>query len=493
MGKEKIRKVFLEVLPRKEGIGALKGKQVIDWKNSVGHKVKFIYDDIEGEVEILSYNTETRHLIIKYLNEEFKILSTQLAECGLTKVLKLRTSEFKYEIGYTFKDGKRDLTIIDKKYSKANNGQIIKIYKYKCNICGFDGDEHYKNGELQKEHWILESSLKCGIGCACCANQIAVLGINTILDTDRWMVDLGVSVEDAKTHTKSSNDEIEVTCPDCNTKRKMKISVVHNNKSIFCICKDGARYPEKFVFNILKQLNINFQKEYSPNWVETKRYDFYLPDYNTIIETHGIQHYEEKNWRRKGGKTLKEIQENDRLKYELALNNEIEHYIVIDCRYSKFEWIKENILNSELDNLLDLSKIDWLEAEEFATKSLIKEVCEYWNNKEDWETTQTIADNNTWGIKSAPTIRKYLVIGNNLGICKYDKNLEIKKASIKPLTACKKRTQIFKNGILLDSFMSAKELEEKSEELFGVKLYNSGISYAIKNDRHYKGFTFKYI
>lgn len=51
-----MRKVFLDDLPRKEGIGALKGKQVIDWKGSVGCKVRFIYDDIEDKIEIMDYN-----------------------------------------------------------------------------------------------------------------------------------------------------------------------------------------------------------------------------------------------------------------------------------------------------------------------------------------------------------------------------------------------------------------------------------------------------
>lgn len=51
-----MRKVFLDDLPRKEGIGALKGKQVIDWKGSIGCKVRFIYDDIEDKIEIKDYN-----------------------------------------------------------------------------------------------------------------------------------------------------------------------------------------------------------------------------------------------------------------------------------------------------------------------------------------------------------------------------------------------------------------------------------------------------
>ena len=55
MSKEKIRKVDLSELPRKEGFGINKGKMLIDWKTSIGYKVSFVYDEIEGEIEILDY------------------------------------------------------------------------------------------------------------------------------------------------------------------------------------------------------------------------------------------------------------------------------------------------------------------------------------------------------------------------------------------------------------------------------------------------------
>ena len=42
-----MKKVFLDDLPKR-------GK-LVDWKNSVGHKVKFIYEKIEDEIEIINY------------------------------------------------------------------------------------------------------------------------------------------------------------------------------------------------------------------------------------------------------------------------------------------------------------------------------------------------------------------------------------------------------------------------------------------------------
>lgn len=51
-----MRKVFLENLPRWEK-GEGKGKiGTINWSKSIGSKVRFVYEDIEGEVEIVGYD-----------------------------------------------------------------------------------------------------------------------------------------------------------------------------------------------------------------------------------------------------------------------------------------------------------------------------------------------------------------------------------------------------------------------------------------------------
>lgn len=123
---------------------------------------------------------------------------------------------------------------------------------------------------------------------------------------------------------------------------------------------DGVSIPEKFMWNILKQLSTEFIIQLNKltfEWCENYRYDFYIPSLNMIIETHGMQHYE-KGFESCGGKTLEEEQKNDRLKKELALNNNIKNYIVVDCRYSEFDWLKENV-SKELNEFFDLSNIDW--------------------------------------------------------------------------------------------------------------------------------------
>ena len=109
------------------------------------------------------------------------------------------------------------------------------------------------------------------------------------------------------------------------------------------VLSDGISIPEKFMWNVLKELNIEFKTQLNKkdfDWCQNYKYDFYIPSLNMVIETHGRQHYEKSD----RGRTLEEEQLNDKLKKELALNNNIKNYIIVDCRKSELEWLKENTI-----------------------------------------------------------------------------------------------------------------------------------------------------
>lgn len=495
MSKEKnnktIRKVFLDELPRKEGIGKNKGKQVIDWKGSIGYIVKFIYEDIQGEIKIIDYNKS--YLYIEYLNKKhFKISACHFQECKLGNLLNKFTKDFKFKIGACIKDNKRNLTIIDKEYrvkvSKNNKRQNLKWYKYKCNKC------RYCNG------WIDEVSLIQGIGCSvCCPTpRIIAEGINDIPTTAPWMVKyFQGGYDEAKLYTKNSGKRIHPVCPDCGRikNKTLRIQDIYIEHSIGCPCGDGISYPEKFIFNILEQLDVNFVFHTSTKnfkWCKNYKYDFYIPSLNSIIETHGEQHYQETT--RKGGRTLKEEQENDNLKENLAKENGIEHYIVIDCRESELEFIKNNILSSKLNELFDLSKIHWNKCEEFALNNLVKIVCNYKKNSPN----MTVVDISEIIDLSNATVRRYLKRGNELGWCIYNTNEEKRNRNIKGANNSKEKTgkqvEIFKDKISLGRFKNCHELQRQSKSLFKIKLLQGNISrVARKEMKSYKGFAFEYV
>ncbi|HCL4447248.1 TPA: hypothetical protein N2D16_002853 [Clostridium botulinum] len=467
-----------------------KNTNKIDWKNSIGYKVNFQYKDIKGTIEIINCDTKSRCLTIKYLDKEpFKISIGNFQNCRLGKLLGKITNEFKIKIETHFQDDKRDITIVDKEYrektTKNSKKQYWKYYKYKCNKCGYEG-------------WIVESSLLKGTGCSCCNSKISVLGINTIWDTDRWMCDLGVSEEDAKTHTKSSGAKIVVTCPDCKNKKNIKIDYIYKKHSIGCSCGDGQSYPFKLMFNIFKQLNLKFKTEYSPNWckfifknkLRQGRYDFYfeLNNEKCIVEMDGKIGHGYNNTLTK--LTAKESKFIDDKKDRLATEHDIE-VIRINCYKSDLEYIKNNILNSKLAEVCDFDEIDWLKAEDFALNNLVKKACEIKRDNPDMTTTE-IGEI----IKlDKQTILKYLKKGSKIwDWIDYNPKEERKKNVKKVGKLNGKEVEIFKDGISLGIFESVAELERQSEKLFGVKLLNSNIiQVCLGKNLNYKNYKFKYI
>ena len=404
--------------------GRYKGKT--NYKSMVGMDIEIFYEGDIYCIHILDYSNKNNKAMFKveYNSNIYSISCISIKKGQIGSVIGRRTHEFKIEIGSVLKNNKQNMTILDRAYKNNKKGQRNKWYKYKCNKCGWD------------EGWMVEGGLLKGNSCACCTSKVIVEDINSIWATDRWMCDLGVSEQDAKTHTKCSPSIVEVICPNCKSHKKMGLNEIYNRKSIACVCGDGFSYPEKIMCNLLKQLNVEFEIQYCPNWSNKKRYDFYIPSENTIIETHGRQHYEESGKKRR--RSLEEEQINDKYKHELALKNGVNRYIIIDCKSPILTYIKDNIFKSELNKLYDLSKIDWFECDLFASSSnMVKEVCDYWNNKEDWETVTTLTKVFPLG---RSTILSYLNKGTVLGWCDYNGKEELKKSNAKK----KKEKSMFK-------------------------------------------------
>ena len=146
---KEIKKMFLEDFEvYKEG--ANKGK--INIEKSIGKSIRFIYNNIQGEILIKDYNCKNKQVKVEYNNEEFSIPRQSLVNANLGKLLKAKSKEFKFEIGQIFKDDKRDLVIIEREYRQKQRKRCVentKYYKYHCNKCEYEG-------------WKLEGDLKLG-------------------------------------------------------------------------------------------------------------------------------------------------------------------------------------------------------------------------------------------------------------------------------------------------------------------------------------------
>lgn len=212
-----------------------------------------------------------------------------------------------------------------------------------------------------------------------------------------------------------SNKKYYFKCDRCklvSTRKMILDSKVRQNCSCE-FCSDGVSVPEKFMTNILNQLSISFIKQLSSKnieWCDSYRYDFYLKDYNIIIETHGVQHYEENGF----GNSLEYEQINDEFKEKISNYNKINKYIIVDCRKSKLNWLKENIMK-ELSDIFDLSNIDWSLAWEESQNSLCVKSWELWNG--GLRSTNDIGDKLNL---NNGTVRKYLKIGTELKKCDYN-------------------------------------------------------------------------
>lgn len=414
-------KVFLNDLP--------KNGDRINWKESIGHEVKFTYEEIKGELRIVDYNIENYYLDVQYLNNDiFNIFTGNFVKCKLGKLLSKYSKEFKIEIGATFKDDKRDLTIIDREYKKDKTNKPWKWYKYTCNKCNWE------------DGWIVENALIEGNGCSCCGitPKIVVEGINDIPTTAPWMVKyFQGGYDEAKLYTKSTSQKINPVCPDCKKikDKKMSINDIYTRHSIACTCGDGNSYPNKFISSVFSQLNTVYELEYSPEWIFPKRYDLYfeLDNKKHIVEADGRWHSTDNNL---SGKSAKESKVVDDYKDLKAQENNVE-VIRIDCSLSSLEYIKQNIVTSKLNKLFDLSNIDWLKCEEFASSNLIKVACDYKKNNSNL-TTKDIGELMKL---SSDTIRNYLKRGSAIGWCYY--NAKEEKEKINKKVICLNTLEIF--------------------------------------------------
>lgn len=357
-------------------------------------------DKILKNVKWVDYN--------KCVKENGKYYCSQCAKNGFKKWVSFK--EWCYD---NLSKEKADKILLRWDYNNNidRNGNIIKpenishgsnkLYWFKC----LDHPEHKPE---QKNINSFTNGKQDSIDCHQC---------NSILVTHPHLIKFLVNKDDGLKYSVGSTKKIVLKCIDCGFEKEKSI-YDWVKKGFGCPrCSDGVSYPEKFLFGFVEQLNLLFQTQLSKTtfkWCKNYKYDFYIPNLNCIIETHGLQHYKEKdnNW-----DSLKKIQQNDKNKEQLAKENGIKYYIILDCRESNINWIKDSIIQSELSNLLNFKEedINWLKCHEYACSNRVKTVCDLWK----LEIKNTLEISNQLKINRS-TIIKYLKQGNKLGWCDYN-------------------------------------------------------------------------
>ena len=340
---------------------------------------------------------------------------------------------WKYKISQRFSDTGRDYIIVgkelrQKQYVNHKSGNLYtktsKWYKFHCLRCG------WTNG------WINEGDITKGVGCGCCRGLKVVPGINDIAtkrpditkylanpqDATRYsyatgqkltikcpkcgqiqerriddisenmhclgcslivnarpdLIDYLVNKEDANKYTYGSHTKIQLKCKDCGFEKSMTPHELSVDGFGCPVCSDGRSFPEKFIRSVFEQLSLKFvyqlDKQYF-KWCANKKYDFYLPEHNCIVEIHGGQHYNVHN--NFGVLQLQDVQKNDLLKRQMAQDNGIDKYIIINASKSELQYLKQSITNA-LSDLFDLTNIDWIQCNRAATHSYIIDVYNFY-------------------------------------------------------------------------------------------------------------------
>lgn len=392
--------------------------------------------------------------------ERFKDYDKIVLDCNNYTKARYRNIVTQDKLGYKYLESLQDIKNTNnlRKFSKFNPYTIenlklfIKLNKIQVKILS---EKVVKNKEKYlficlKCNSTFETSLNGFVNsnnrCPyCCKNPQKVNNTNSLRSKAPHLVKYLKYDLDADRYTPSSNKVISMICPECGTEKNQSLNKLDKQGFSCRACSDGVSTPNKFMFNLLKIANVEFKSEKSFIWSKNKRYDFYIEKSNTIIEMNGKQHYTDFNFE----KSLKEVQDNDKLKEKIAKENEILNYIIVDCSKIDFNFIVKNIKIKELEHL---SFEDYLKAWELSQNSLIPKVWNLWNSG---KTTLDISKETKL---SRFTIIEYLKNGNMLNKCKYDSKIEWSKNSS---TNGKKNSKIIqmylKNGKFIKEWENAKQ------------------------------------
>ena len=360
------------------------------------------------------------------------------------------------------------------------NGDIIMVDKY----VGATTKIRFqcKHGHT----WLAEPhNVDRGHGCPYCCGHKVLVGFNDLWTTRPDIARLLLNPEDGYKYTKAAHVKLDFVCPDCGKISKIKINDVYNRGFSCSRCSDGISYPNKFARNLLDQLPVvNHICEYHPDWAELYFYDNYF-EYNNksyILEMDGGFHYRDVT---SYNQFANDVRATDIIKTELANKHGIK-VIRIDCQKSDCNYIKNNIISSELSDIFDLFKIDWDLCNEMAHKNLLKQACNLYES--GITNFQDIADI----LKvHRTTAYHYVKTGTKYGWCDYDP----KRATKEAVKHGKRSIPIVildDNLNIIYNFCSIHECEEQIRKQYGIGLWRKKIVDACKTHEPYHGFNFRF-
>lgn len=383
----------------------------IQWNQCTGLSCNYYVEDTEftGQAYIEAEDGNKLFISISDSNTPFWIVKASFVKGNFAKHLGFKAKIFKHSKGEIIQDleilecliihGK---TMVSGNYvSSDENG-----YKVKC----------LRDGYIFET---LEKTLERGRrGCPICCSSKAVDGFNSLFTTSpqlaKWFTDPEIPHHIAR----DSNKSYDFICPYCGRKFQAIPNRIKGDEPS-CLCRDGHSYPEKMFGNILSQLHIHYIPQLNKStfeWCLQYKYDFYFEIKNQayIVELDGgIGHG---NNQYANGISAHESLQRDRIKDTLARENGVTLFR-IDVNYpdvrTRFEYIKFQLLQSPLREMLDFEAINWDECRIDSEKSIVIKCGQLW---EEGFTLKEISEKLKIG---QTTTAEYLRKCASFGICTY--------------------------------------------------------------------------
>lgn len=170
-----------------------------------------------------------------------------------------------------------------------------------------------------------------------------------------------------------------------------------------------------------------------------------------------------------------------------------EKYIVIDGRNKDKDWMVNSILNSKLAELIDLDDVNWEKIDIKCHGSILIDICSYYDKHQP---ISTIEIANKFSISRNSVVR-YLNIGYKYGFCSYNSKQARIEAGTKGNMISKKllsrKVDVFKDGVFIKSYDSAKELYRRSILDYGIQFCYVSICAVCRGvTKKHHGYVFKY-
>ncbi|MBV5103765.1 hypothetical protein [Mammaliicoccus sciuri] len=309
-------------------------KSYYSWKDCNNTPADFRYKNTKGTLYITykgikTYGKKRVSLLeVEYKNLKQDMVSTMIVACKLGGLLKYKTKEYYYNVGDIINNSK----VINQIYFEDKHGRT-KGYEMLC---------LETNGSFKMR----EHNLKSGQRSPYLRGYLIDKGNS--LYNEKSVLKYLKNENDAHKFYRRSAKLIDIECKSCGFEKKIRVNDLVDYGFTCPFCTKGISFPERYMSAILQLNSIDYEFQKTFPDLKRKRFDFYIPSINCVIEMNGMQHYEKNNFLDYTS-TLK----SDTIKKEYCENKGIS-FIPINSSISTFEYINGNVIGSPLNNKIEL-------------------------------------------------------------------------------------------------------------------------------------------